>query len=70
MEDKKSRLRDSVRTQLGHVARSEKGQKPVVSRRTNLCVQTAELFDHLIGRHPNDQRHRKAKRLKGLQIDR
>jgi hypothetical protein len=46
------------------------GPKPVVSRRSNLCVKEAELFDHLIGRHPYDQWYRKAEHLKGLQIDR
>jgi hypothetical protein len=46
------------------------GPKPVVSRRSNLRVKEAELFDHLIGRHPYDQRYRKAEHLKGLQIDR
>jgi hypothetical protein len=28
-----------------------------------------DLFDHLVGRHLHDQRHRKAKRLGGLEVD-
>ena len=49
---------------------SRRSETPLRAR-TGLmhCSKNASLFDHLVSRHLHDQRHRKAERLGGLEID-